>query len=34
VAQDGQIAKVIFPPERNFDDHVRRIVSWMKATRR
>jgi peroxiredoxin len=34
VTQDGQIAKVIFPPEQNFDDHVRRIVSWMKATRR
>jgi peroxiredoxin len=34
VTQDGQIAKVIFPPEQNLDEHVRRIVSWMKATRR
>jgi peroxiredoxin len=33
VTRDGQVAKVIFPPDQNYDDHVRRIVSWMKATR-
>jgi hypothetical protein len=33
ITKDGRIGKVIFPPEQDFDRHIRQIVSWIQASR-
>ena len=29
----GRIEKVIFPPEKDIENHTRQIISWMQAAR-
>jgi len=31
LTRDARIEKVIFPPEENVDNHLRRIVTWIRA---
>lgn len=33
LAKDARIEKVIFPPEENFDNHFRRVATWIHARR-
>ena len=33
ITRRGRIEKVIFPPERDIENHTRQIVSWMQAAR-
>ncbi len=31
ITRRGRIEKVIFPPERDIENHTRRVISWMQA---
>jgi hypothetical protein len=33
ITRCGRIEKVIFPPEKDIENHTRRIISWMQAAR-
>lgn len=33
ITRHGRIEKVIFPPEKDIENHTRRVISWMQAAR-